>query len=177
MGDTNMGQNRYIISGVLGLVFILASGFMQKRSDSRSQWRELLVSEAGFSVLFPHNSDSPEYFDGEVRTGGHPGTIPAHTYGGKDGDVKYAVVYSVLRDKIGDSLLLDIRKTLISKQARGRILSQRRLSLGGYSGMEYTAGSKQEDEVVYLLRVLPPKDKLLRKYAYRFFDSFKLIGS
>jgi hypothetical protein len=81
---------------LVGLLLLQAELFGQSVDrHNPSEWKELVVKAGRYTVLLPHNDESPEYFDAYLAmpSGNGAAKIPAHRFGGSEGDVMYMADY------------------------------------------------------------------------------------
>ena len=160
--------------------FLLATGFHPKPAQS---WIEFNSKEGGFSILMPHKparQNSPTSTD--------VGTVDIVIFTATTDGAFYGVIYSdfpsVPSNDVEINKRLDKGRDGGIAQAKGKLVSETRITLDGFLGREIKA---KLDEGYLLARVYSVKQRvyqiimagneadLASENAKRFFNSFKLV--
>jgi hypothetical protein len=173
-----------MIGHLSSLILILLAVFGEQSIDRHnpSEWKELNVEQGHFAILLPDNSDSPEYLDTffKITIHGKVTKLPAHEFGGSEGDVMYRVDYCDLAKGTTEDFLTFVRNNLKKDQS----ITYRDISLGSYSGIEFERRSPegsfsgriyQVNSRVYSLMVSRPRNTTAPDNTARFLNSLKLI--
>jgi hypothetical protein len=147
-----------------------------------SEWRELLWKGAGCSVLLPHNSDSPEYLDSEIRLPRQTREIAGHRIVGYEGDTMYSIDYYDLPLSVSKNYLEYARKEGLAA-SNGRS-TYRAISLDGNPGVEFKLQSGRHfaltrryvvKQRLFLLAITKLERGPAPKNVDVFLNSFKLV--
>jgi hypothetical protein len=150
-------------------------------SAQSSDWKEYVYPDDGFAVSFPseptlHTSMVPLKVGGETEM---------HQYAIDEGD--YALLAIVSYAPSGDVVSLTAARDGAVSAVKGRIVSERALSLGNYPGLQVEiemdathARARARDYAVgrrlYQLISVATSDKPISVDTTRFFASFRLVG-
>jgi hypothetical protein len=155
---------------------------------SRSEWRELAVSDGGFAILMRGPPlHTPQQFDTPA------GKMSAHLYSSDRPDAYYAVGYAdyPLALTVGaapDKIFAGARDTWV-KRIDGRLNSRSPLKLAGkYPGVQFMAEGKYKDretvvegrlylvdQRLYQVVAITQKGEVPQGVVNRYFESFRLI--
>lgn len=153
-----------------------------------SEWRELAITEGGFSVLM---RGEPRYARQQVDTPG--GKTYAHLYSSDRPDAFFAVGYSdyplgyVLSSK-PEEVLSGVRDTWVQR-VQGRLVTSSQTRIDGkYPGVEFTAEGRVRDADTYLqarlylvdqrlyqVIAMGRKGEIAQGVLNRYLNSFRLI--
>ena len=153
-----------------------------------SEWRELAVSEGGFSVLM---RPEPYYAKQQVDT--PAGRMVAHLYSSDRRDAYFAVGYSdyplaLVMGTAPDALFAGIRETWV-RRIEGRLVSDDHVTLARqYPGLEFVAEGKINgedaflharlflvDQRLYQIVAIGRKGEVAQGLVNRYLNSFRLI--
>lgn len=148
-----------------------------------SEWKEHVVKAGRFAVLLPYNDDSPEYFEAYLTmpSGNSAAKIPAHRFGGSEGDVMYMADYCDLPADLSKRILADI-KTDLEKDPTATYKS---ISIDSHPGLEFEAHGPRGLEIgrvylvgqrLYSLFVSRPENTTAPNNTGRFLASFRLLS-
>lgn len=165
--------------------FVLTSGFQQpgKRTTAQS-WIEFQSKEGAFSVLMPGQPEQKSF-----PTDTEQGPINMNMFSVGRGNAFYAVIYSdfplVPDDPQLINNMLDKARDMGVANAKGRLLSETRITLGDYPGREIKISISAG---ILLARLYAVKHRLYQVMVAgtqeaviaspdtaRFLDSFKLV--
>jgi hypothetical protein len=170
------------------LIFIfLLAGLLG--ACSRSEWRELPVSDGGFSVLM---RGDPRYQRQQLNT--RAGKMFAHLYSSDRPDSYFAVGYAdyplaLVVGTAPEQLFSGVRQTWIQRIDGKLTASDGTIKLDGkYPGTEFQAAGKMNgvdafvharlylvDQRLYQVIAMGRKDEVSQGIVNRFLNSFRLI--
>lgn len=167
------------VNGVLKLGWVLDSaltlltGEAMPASPAPAAWQKFAPRDGGFSVLFPGTATTSKRSANGVEV---------VVYGCETPGVNYVVGYFAFPP--GMTLTLDAVISSMVSQTKGKLLSQKNITLAGYPGRELTArlpsGALMRQRFAmangrfYQVGLDGPASVVEGTDATRFFDSFKL---
>jgi hypothetical protein len=175
---------RLTLTSLLALLGCLAAA-----ACTQSEWREMEISEGGFSVLM---RGDPHYLRQDLET--PAGKMAAHLYSSDRPESYFAVGYSdyplaLIVGAQPDQLFNSVRDTWV-RRIKGRLVaSDNTIKLAGkYPGMEFSAeGSDPKgdtfvqsrlflvDQRLYQLVAMGRKGEVPQGTVNRFLNSFRLV--
>ncbi len=147
-----------------------------------AEWKEFTSREGRYSVLMP-GTPIETTLQGNTPAGQVTNHLAMAFIGGGTLVVNYADL-PTLPDKLDDTFWAGIRSD-IEAGSKGKVTSEKEISLGSYPGREYevelaqggTAKFKAYQVKQRHYRLTAPVDKVSAEDAQKFFDSFKLLSN
>jgi hypothetical protein len=169
--------------------FFAVLGLLALGGCTRSEWRELAISDAGFSVLM---RGDPHYARQQVKTPAGP--MFADAYSSDRPDSYFAAGYAdyplgLVLASPPEQVFAGVRETWVRRISGKIVASDSKLKLHGkYPGTEFTAEGKMNgadafvqgrlylvDQRLYQVIAMGRKSEVPQATVNRFLNSFRLI--